>query len=178
MEFLAKCDFCNTILVQSGKFSFQLSYQTFSIRLKTVVIKRHTNQTTGWIPMSNIWFKIMLEFKVHILGTFENLEYWMSFFQVLQDCLKIFYDGGRNYTCVDNDPPLFILTIQINWWFSGFCELWDFTNSHKIHIPGLKWTDRCSFSQMGHKNDLLEPTQCIPKPLDCDKHARKIWGKS
>ena len=52
------------------------------------------------------------------------------------------------------------------------------TNSHKIHFPGLKWTDRCSFSQMGHKNDLLEPTQCIPKPLDCDKHARKIYGKS
>ena len=52
------------------------------------------------------------------------------------------------------------------------------TNSHKIHFPGLKWTDRCSFSQMGHKNDLLEPTQCIPKPLDCDKHARKISEKS
>ena len=137
MEFLAKCDFCNTIFVQSGKFSFQLSYQTFSIRLKTVVIKRHTNQTTGWIPLSNIWFKIMLELRVHILGTFEKLEY------------KSIVDFQVSVNC-------------------------GITNSHKIHFPGLKWTDRCSFSQMGHKNDLLEPTQCIPKPLDCDKHARKI----
>ena len=38
--------FVTQFFVQSGKFGFQLSYQTFSIRLKTVGDKKTHNSTT------------------------------------------------------------------------------------------------------------------------------------
>ena len=45
-EFLQNVIFVTQFFVQSGKFGFQLSYQTFSIRLKTVGDKKTHNSTT------------------------------------------------------------------------------------------------------------------------------------
>ena len=57
----AECDFCNAIFVQSEKFGFQRSYQTFSIRLKTVGDKKTHSSLPG------LSSKILIEQNVNIL---------------------------------------------------------------------------------------------------------------